>query len=368
MATQIHAFGPNGELSPGAEAALEGLGGGGGTVTATDTPTVPAEGASASYLVTSAVVWPAGLVWSTDPDGGTAPTITDAALVSLFTVGGTTYAVMGSTFPTVVIPDPEDETPPTPGTLAASAITGTSFTLTVTGATDETALHAAPYAFSTDNGVTYSAWQASNVYVASELTAETAYDCVHKVRDAAENVATGTAIEVTTTTDGVALGAWNVVSDMTLSGEGVIPGASDGGLAWRSTDLPTLDGRVFTMQAVPSASCVPCLVLRYVDASNFVYCSWTWSNNTLNVYAVNEGVHTQKGTASHGSPTLGADGSVPRYFKASISGDVITVFKADGVTVGLTATVTEHASATSVGVRKGGTQSGLTDPWLLAVT
>lgn len=30
MATQIHAFGPNGELSPGAEAALEGLGGGGG--------------------------------------------------------------------------------------------------------------------------------------------------------------------------------------------------------------------------------------------------------------------------------------------------------------------------------------------------
>lgn len=33
MATQIHAFGPNGELSPGAAAALEGLGGGdGGTV------------------------------------------------------------------------------------------------------------------------------------------------------------------------------------------------------------------------------------------------------------------------------------------------------------------------------------------------
>ena len=74
-------------------------GGGSSTITADDTPAAPAEGLSASYLVTSAVSWPAGLVWSTDPDGGTAPTITDTALVSLFTVGGVTRAILGATFP-----------------------------------------------------------------------------------------------------------------------------------------------------------------------------------------------------------------------------------------------------------------------------
>lgn len=170
--------------------------GSGSTLTATDAPTAPAEGTSASYLVTSAVVWPAGLVWSTDPDGGEAPTITDTALVSLFTLNGETRAVMGATFPAAAAPP--DSTAPTAGTLAGSAITDTGFTLTVTGASDETALHAEPYAFSTDNGATYSAWQASNVYAASGLTAETAYQCVHKVRDAALNEATGTAITVTT--------------------------------------------------------------------------------------------------------------------------------------------------------------------------
>ena len=107
---------------------------------------------------------------------------------------------MGATFPAP--PPPPDTTLPTPGTLAAPAIMSSGFTLTVTGASDETALHATPYAFSTDNGDTYSAWQASNVYAASGLTAETPYACIHKVRDAAGNVATGTAITTTTTAGG----------------------------------------------------------------------------------------------------------------------------------------------------------------------
>ena len=72
--------------------------GGSSTITADDTPAAPAEGESASYFVTSAVAWPAGLVWSTEPDGGMAPTIIETALVSLFTVGGTTRAIMGATF------------------------------------------------------------------------------------------------------------------------------------------------------------------------------------------------------------------------------------------------------------------------------
>ena len=93
---------------------------------------------------------------------------------------------------------PADSTPPTAGTLAGSAITSTGFTLTVSGASDETALHATPYSFSTDNGATWSAWQASASYAATGLTAATAYQCKHRTRDAADNTATGAGVEVTT--------------------------------------------------------------------------------------------------------------------------------------------------------------------------
>lgn len=92
-----------------------------------------------------------------------------------------------------------DVTSPIAGTLAGSAITGTGFTLTASGASDAVALHATPYAFSTDNGVTFSAYQASNVFAVTGRIASTAYQCVHRVRDAAVNVATGSAITVTTT-------------------------------------------------------------------------------------------------------------------------------------------------------------------------
>ena len=167
--------------------------GGSSTITADDTPPAPAEGASASYLVTSAVSWPAGLVWSTDPDGGVAPTITGTALVSLFTVGGTTRAIMGATFPGA-----PDVTAPTAGTLTASGETHLGFALTASGASDNVALSGTPYAFSTDNGVTWSAWQASPSLTVTGLTPETSYTCKHKVRDAATNEAQGAAIAATT--------------------------------------------------------------------------------------------------------------------------------------------------------------------------
>lgn len=63
-----------------------------------DTPTAPPEGQAQTYWVTSAVTWPSGLVWSNEPDAGVAPAISNAALVSLLTVGGVTYAVAGSIF------------------------------------------------------------------------------------------------------------------------------------------------------------------------------------------------------------------------------------------------------------------------------
>lgn len=170
--------------------------GGSSTVTYDDAPAVPAEGESASYFVTSAVVWPSGLVWSTEPDNDTAPVLTTSALVYLFTLGGVTRAVLGATFPGGEIVF-EDVTAPTVGTMAISDVTATSLTMTISGAADETALHTQPYAFTTD-GTTYTAYQASNAYTPTGLTPETSYTCNWRVRDAAGNVSTGTAQSQTT--------------------------------------------------------------------------------------------------------------------------------------------------------------------------
>lgn len=101
------------------------------------------------------------------------------------------------------IPVP-DTTAPTRGTMAASSITTSGFTLTVSGASDAGGLHAQPYAFTTDGGTTWSAYQTSPIYTASGLTGGTGYSCNWRVRDAALNVSTGTAQTVTTTaTDSV---------------------------------------------------------------------------------------------------------------------------------------------------------------------
>lgn len=91
-----------------------------------------------------------------------------------------------------------DATAPTAGTLSSSSITSSGFTLTATGAADETALHATPYSFSTDNGSTWSSWQSSASYAATGLSASTTYTCKHRVRDANGNTTVGTSINVTT--------------------------------------------------------------------------------------------------------------------------------------------------------------------------
>lgn len=113
-----------------------------------------------------------------------------------------------------------DATPPTAGTLASSSITDISFVLTVSGASDNAALAAAPYAFSTDNGATYTAYQTSATYTATGKTASTAYQCIHRVKDSAGNVSTGTAITVNTTAAWTpasltGLAAWWDASDAT---------------------------------------------------------------------------------------------------------------------------------------------------------
>lgn len=93
-----------------------------------------------------------------------------------------------------------DYTAPVPGTLAASSITATTFTLTVTGASDAGAgLHATPYSVTTDDGATWTAWQTAAAHSITGKTTATGYVCQHKVRDAAGNIAYGPRIAVKTT-------------------------------------------------------------------------------------------------------------------------------------------------------------------------
>lgn len=122
-----------------------------------------------------------------------------------------------------------DTTPPTVGTLAASSISYTTFTLTVSGASDNVALHATPYSFSVDNGTTWSAYQAGTAYNVTGQSPNTTYTCKHRTRDAAGNVSTGTAITPTTLADTTAPVAGTLaqtsVGETTLTA--TVSGASD---------------------------------------------------------------------------------------------------------------------------------------------
>ena len=187
---------------------MPGSGGASSAIIADDTPAAPAEGESASYFVTSAVSWPAGLVWSTDPDGGVAPTITGTALVSMFTVSGVTRAILGATFPAL-----PDAVAPVAGTLASSSITETGFTLTVTGASDVGGLHAQPYSFDTGTG-TFGAWQTPATLAVTGKTAGTTHTCRHKVRDAAGNETTGASITVSTVAADATAPTWTATFTM----------------------------------------------------------------------------------------------------------------------------------------------------------
>lgn len=93
--------------------------------------------------------------------------------------------------------DPSDTTPPTAGTLTATGGVG-QVSLAVAGATDETALHAAPYAFSVDGGSNFGAWQAGSSATITGLSAGTV-TCRHQVRDAAGNISLGATKTATVT-------------------------------------------------------------------------------------------------------------------------------------------------------------------------
>ena len=179
------------------QAVPSGGGGGFGSVVFDNNPAKPAEGIGITYLVTSAVVWPSGVIWSTEPDNNTAPTVTGNAIAYLVTVGNSTYGVLGATFPATAVTFP-DSTPPTAGTLTVGTVTAHTIAMSVSGASDAMGLHTSPYAFSTDDGTTWSAWQAAASYTASGLAAATTFQAKHRVRDAAGNITVGTAMSATT--------------------------------------------------------------------------------------------------------------------------------------------------------------------------
>lgn len=131
-------------------------------------------------------------------DGDTLPVISPTAGSETW-IGFVWSPAISKWIPTLIQTiTPPDTVPPTVGTMASSSIAVTTYTLTVTGASDARGLDSAPYSFSTDNGSSWSAWQTSNVYNVTGATANTAYNTKHKVRDAAGNVSTGSTVVVTT--------------------------------------------------------------------------------------------------------------------------------------------------------------------------
>ena len=88
-----------------------------------------------------------------------------------------------------------DTTAPVAGTLAVT-VTDVKADLTVSGASDDRGY--VQYSFSKDNGATWTAYQDSATYTFTGLSPSTAYQFRHRVKDAAGNVTTGTAVSKTT--------------------------------------------------------------------------------------------------------------------------------------------------------------------------
>lgn len=169
-------------------AALEkGAGGGGGVQLVSGTVTLDATGAPIrEFYTTGASVFRA--------NGVDTPLGAYTAVVWRRTAQGSWgYQVVqdGWTTPT---PTP-DTTAPVAGTLTVT-VTDVKADLTVSGASDDRGV--VSYAFSKDNGTTWTAYQDAASYTFTGLTASTSYQFRHRVKDAAGNTVTGTAVTRTT--------------------------------------------------------------------------------------------------------------------------------------------------------------------------
>ena len=136
-----------------------------------------------------------------------------------------------------------DTVPPNPGTLSVS-VDATWADLTVTGATDDHGITG--YAFSSDNGTTWTAWQDAPTARLEGLTASTEYTFRHRVRDAALNVSEGGAVVQSTlagpflgVTDGFTGAEGSVVDRTTETGGRTWLRGVSGDFVSKSPGVPT---------------------------------------------------------------------------------------------------------------------------------
>ena len=97
-----------------------------------------------------------------------------------------------------------DTTAPVAGILGVT-VTDVKADLSVSGASDDRGY--VQYSFSKDNGANWTAYQDAATYTFTGLTASTAYTFRHRVKDAAGNVTTGTAVSKATESAPSALAA-----------------------------------------------------------------------------------------------------------------------------------------------------------------
>ena len=163
------------------------IGGGSGIEQVSGTVTLDASGDPIrEFFTTGATTFNA--------NGATTPLGASTAVVWRRTSQGSWgYQVVqdGWTTPT---PTP-DTTAPVAGTLTVT-VTDVKADMSASGASDDRG--SVQYSFSKDNGATWTAYQDAATYTFTGLTASTAYQFRHRVRDAAGNVTTGTAVSKTT--------------------------------------------------------------------------------------------------------------------------------------------------------------------------
>ena len=155
---------------------------------------MPDGGTPGQVLTTGAdgkVTWQAPAAASAIKVGGTQPTL------GWWLDSGNVY----------VTPTP-DTVAPAAGTLTVTT-TSSKATLTVSGASDDRALNAAPYSFSKDNGITWGGWQSAPTFEFTGLAQGTTFTFRHRTRDAEGNVTLGvgvakaTAVQVSAYRDAV---------------------------------------------------------------------------------------------------------------------------------------------------------------------
>ena len=341
--------------------------------TAAQAITLPAatEGAQRIVVLTQdgtggrTATWPEEVIW----EGGAIPSVPSgpserAVFTLLGAASGVWLGFLSGMFAAPVVPD---TTAPTSGTLTASLITSSAFRLTATGSGDNVALHAQPYRFSVDNGVSYGAWQVSPNADFTGRTASTAYTCLHQVRDAAGNTSTGSPITATTLAASVpaitdsfnradstsGLGQTDTGQTWEQIGTGIV--GIIGGAAYRASsnavavvDFGQADMWV-THKVVVLGDYFAGHLARYVDANNNYSLETSSAGGTGNVKVTRVVGGTQNAVDGVGIPSIAPGDTIGVSYKEVAGGTEIKMYK-NGT---LTMTATDNTAGRPMGTKAG---------------